>query len=211
MSRIFWKPDVCKAQYSALGQIRRDAFTEDIFGMQSSVNSNSDDPYAEHSVALDYQLEAAEEEFDVEKLQELFERWVKGIDISGAALDGLIEDTNATEYLSFNYTETVEELYGVPGSRVLHIHGKRNESDLVVGHKEMSQPDDEEEVYEHYQEGELKALRDRFVSETTKPVNAIISENRSFFDQLSEGRSDLHGIQLWGSRSALYCRDKKKC
>lgn len=100
----------------------------------------------------------------------------------------MIEDTDATAYLSFNYTETVEELYGVPSSRILHIHGNRDEDDLVVGHKEVPEPNDndEEEVYEHYQEGELKALRDRFVSETTKPVNDIILENRSFFDQLSE-------------------------
>jgi hypothetical protein len=39
-------------------------------------------------------------------------------------------------FLTFNYTPTLQRLYGVPESNVLHIHGRANlpDSDLIFGH-----------------------------------------------------------------------------
>ena len=39
-------------------------------------------------------------------------------------------------FLTFNYTSTLLELYGVPDTQVLHIHGRANlpDIDLVLGH-----------------------------------------------------------------------------
>jgi len=39
-------------------------------------------------------------------------------------------------FLTFNYTPSLQELYGVPDRRILHIHGEANlpDSDLILGH-----------------------------------------------------------------------------
>ncbi len=37
-------------------------------------------------------------------------------------------------YISFNYTHTLEEIYGIPKYNVLHIHGEVGKNNLVVGY-----------------------------------------------------------------------------
>lgn len=42
-------------------------------------------------------------------------------------------------YITFNYTETLEKLYNIPSSSILHIHGKANSDDvLLFGHNKSA-------------------------------------------------------------------------
>lgn len=41
-------------------------------------------------------------------------------------------------YISFNYTHTLEHVYGVPCERILHIHGEVGESNLELGYPKGS-------------------------------------------------------------------------
>lgn len=57
-----------------------------------------------------------------ENLQTYVLQWIQSIDISGVTCKKkCLENDNEDFFLSFNYTETLEKIYGV--RKVLHIHG----------------------------------------------------------------------------------------
>lgn len=74
-------------------------------------------------------------------------------------------------FLTFNYTHTLERLYGVPSSRVLHLHGEVGVSQLIIGYEpgalrgvaSLDQYDDEEN-YEHYQSRAYDAVKRRLAA-----------------------------------------------
>lgn len=68
-------------------------------------------------------------------IQELFSQWINTINISSVEPSGdfqmLLSDND--KFLTFNYTETLEEVYGVKEENICHIHGKQNE-EIFFGH-----------------------------------------------------------------------------
>lgn len=67
--------------------------------------------------------------------------WIRNVDYTNVSMNPKLPiDTTAT-YINFNYTETLELLYGVPDSNVFHIHGKVGSDDLVFGNN--CNPDDD--------------------------------------------------------------------
>ena len=117
-----------------------------------------------------------------DSFQELFDEWVNSIVIyedEGRVLphfeaDGL--------FFSFNYTETLEELYHIPRERIKYIHGRRNTSDdLIVGH--CNDVDGSKQlpvspmIYEY--EGYNNVAR--AVNERRKKVSDIIESNIKYW------------------------------
>lgn len=73
--------------------------------------------------------------FPTVAIQELFSQWINTIDIS---LTKPIEDfrillSGNDNFLTFNYTETLEQVYQVKKENICHIHGKQNEQ-IFFGH-----------------------------------------------------------------------------
>ena len=68
----------------------------------------------------------------IEEFCKLFRQWVDQIDINVKPIDDQYNFNNEDLFLTFNYTETLEEIYNIPCSQVLHIHGKRYESEQYV-------------------------------------------------------------------------------
>lgn len=66
-----------------------------------------------------------------------FRNWVDSIDISPAKPDINLKPNS--RYLTFNYTETLEKIYGIPPRNILHIHGSRvvKGSDYIIGHNNI--------------------------------------------------------------------------
>lgn len=96
-------------------------------------------------------------------------------------------------FLSFNYTPTLEALYMVPETNILHIHGRSTMPDdnLVLGHarnpveiKSLNDRPDIEEIDTRLMEA--NSIVDRYFSRTFKPSARLIEENRSFFQRLTE-------------------------
>lgn len=52
---------------------------------------------------------------------DLFLRWLRTIDVTKAEGEVLFPEDSV--FVTFNYTTTLEDRYGVPASRILHIHG----------------------------------------------------------------------------------------
>ena len=74
-------------------------------------------------------------------INEVFSRWILSIPIATTKSDyRIVQDAL---YLTFNYTDTLEQLYQIPESNVLHIHGRASKGErLIVGHNHRINPFD---------------------------------------------------------------------
>lgn len=120
-------------------------------------------------------------------LYDHFRDWVRALPIPrrGAAPFVRVIDPQA-RFLSFNYTPTLQALYGVPFEHVLHIHGRAEDDRLVLGHgwerteRLASQVDEDTDVrvaggYD---------LIDDYFARTFKPTAKIIAEQQAYFASL---------------------------
>lgn len=93
--------------------------------------------------AADMEMYASELRDCIYTIKDVFSQWIKGIYVGGDKLsfgintildtDGCCQERDL--FFTFNYTETLEKVYGIPASQICHIHGYRHDgSALVVGH-----------------------------------------------------------------------------
>lgn len=92
--------------------------------------------------------------------------------------------SEATRFLSFNYTNTLEVLYDVPKSKITYIHGDASKSDeLVLGHRsddwypewDRTSPDEDVRLLE------ASEIMDRHFENTKKQIEEIIERHKDFF------------------------------
>ena len=119
-------------------------------------------------------------------LYSAFEAWVNQIDINVASIK--IPHFNPEGYFfSFNYTETLEHLYGIPSSRIKYIHGRRNcGQELILGHCNDVDGDshlpDNPEIYEY--EGYRTVAN--VINELRKNVSDIMFLNQTYWPTLKD-------------------------
>lgn len=138
----------------------------------------------------DYQYEVNEITLLLsERLKNHFTDWVKGVDITKAYehTDYIPPIPIENQYLSFNYTNTLQEIYSVPDFKITHIHGNCSYNDnLKLGHcfkvgkslNPYAGPEQDmrvAEAYDHINE---------YFGITFKPVEDIIRCNKKFFSSL---------------------------
>ena len=81
-------------------------------------------------------------------LSESFTEWAKTL--SCVSMKPVLDLPDANLHISFNYTDTLEKVYGIPENQILYIHGKANRGDkLIFGHSK-SQFELEEEIKKKY-------------------------------------------------------------
>lgn len=122
----------------------------------------------------------------LDEFVEIFTDWVNDIDITRAKK--IRELPTISKYITFNYTETLETIYGIPESNILHIHGSRlSGNDYIVGHNNYRDPDDvyndDSELY-FVQETWGKIIA--WMNELLKNTEFIIADNKEYFNSLSE-------------------------
>jgi hypothetical protein len=124
-----------------------------------------------------------------------FGQWIRQLPIPtpATALQRLRTIDPTACFLSFNYTSTLLELYGVPDTHVLHIHGRadRPDNDLILGHawspQERRSLNDRPDIEElDTRLIEAHSILDGYFSTTFKPSARLIQENRPFFERLNE-------------------------
>lgn len=126
------------------------------------------------------------------RLKRSFHLWLKTLPIP--SLDnwcGTRLPLSATSlYLSFNYTRTLSQLYGVSDDRVLHIHGQTDDPEgaIILGHAREHEPrrrsDADADMDFRVLEGE--DILDRYFADTFKPAEAILARSATFFDALTD-------------------------
>ena len=84
-------------------------------------NPGWDDFWLELQIRLEY----------LKKLtRDHFREWVESIDVS--SVDPLLDLPDGASFVTFNYTPTLEHVYGVHPDRVLHIHGNALNKDELL-------------------------------------------------------------------------------
>ncbi len=98
-------------------------------------------------------------------------------------------------YLSFNYTDTLQKLYGISPAQVLHIHNQAIDinSDLVLGHGVSPASIASLNAGANLEDQDVRVteaneLVDEYFSKTYKPTQKVISEHQTFFDSLFDTR-----------------------
>lgn len=116
----------------------------------------------------------------------VFDKWVNHIDTDVEPLRSIEKFDADGRFLSFNYTDTLEKVYGIPREHINYIHGRRNSNDeIIVGHSTVANADDhlpdEPMIYE-YQGYDNIAQK---VNEQRKSVDEIIWKNREYWKTLA--------------------------
>lgn len=116
-------------------------------------------------------------------LPEIFRKWVMTIPISKKKINDIMNlfDTSCM-FLSFNYTETLEVLYGIPEECICHIHGKRGgKQRILVGHgmKEIR------EFHVHIGADEILQKIDIGLKKDTA---GAYKKNKEFFQKIGKGK-----------------------
>lgn len=193
---------------SALASIDVDSVIEDLDHFM--VSYAADDWSDAYHHDFQYEVERVVERLSA-TLRIQFGKWIRQLAIpnrfsAGKRLQSI--DANGL-FLTFNYTATLRERYGVPDAHVLHIHGCADleDSDLILGHawnpqarKSLNDREDIEEIDMRLMEA--NRILDDYFSATFKPSEQLIQRNRLFFDRLL----DIQEVCVLGTRCPMSTR-----
>lgn len=111
----------------------------------------------------------------------IFCEWVTEIDITNAKKKYKFHDDDL--FLTFNYTEVLEDIYHINSSNICHIHGSRKEKHCVVGHGNIDRSFNEYDDIVSFQINEIHNL-------LIKDVEDLYYKNHTFFERLYKTNID---------------------
>ncbi|MCI9265057.1 MAG: hypothetical protein HFF06_10895 [Oscillospiraceae bacterium] len=130
----------------------------------------------------------------IKKLQGYIEEWISSIDLSNIApLKRELVNNDEDLFLNFNYTETLEKVYGI--ANVLHIHGHigaETHSSPIMGHGNSTEIAERLELLRAAENirdesgASIQSAIATYLERTFKDTNSIILQNYAFFENLSE-------------------------
>lgn len=120
----------------------------------------------------------------LEDFQDAFHEWVNSIDIK--CIEKKFTLNPDCRYLTFNYTDTLETVYGIPDNHIIHIHGSRlKDEEYVVGHNNIREPSEpwgkDGLIFEQQAQENIIS----WMNELLKDYSGNISKYRAFFDGLA--------------------------
>jgi len=123
----------------------------------------------------------------VTSVENLFQEWVSDIDVSAA--DPRMTFDLGSKFLTFNYTDTLQEVYQVSNDDIFHIHGNaRAYEKLVFGHgasrEEEPETDENGDSNRNMFTDAEGAAKYPFYA-LKKPVYELIEKNKAYFRSLS--------------------------
>lgn len=136
-----------------------------------------------------------------------FASWARHIRLSDKPIMSL---PLSALYLTFNYTDTLEELYQIPERQLLHIHGRaKTDEELVVGHNHYIDPSDYWDDHIDLRENNERMQRLCDMNDLCKPYDDLIERNKEFFQQMGNVQ-DIYVIgHSCGEIDYPYFRDVK--
>lgn len=147
------------------------------------------------SYGLEDEIIQETEDF-VDRIKLEFQNWLLAIDYSKihkTVSDTMLSIDENAKFLNFNYTDTLEEIYGIEHDRIVYIHNNANAQfgELIFGHgQEAEDVVAEDELDENGDSNRtlftdsLNASRSPFFA-LQKDTVSVIRDNQQFFDQLS--------------------------
>lgn len=116
-----------------------------------------------------------------------FNKWVLQLPSGNSAK--IIKIEKDSIFLTFNYSPTLENLYGIRPHKILHIHGKAGtDEELILGHG-LTYSDIEKRMGERVDEGDYVLQRAKeaavfSVASHRKKVGQILEDHNQWFDNL---------------------------
>lgn len=168
---------------TALGAFDADSF----FDFHNEVDITSDDFRPRDVYGLEDEL-TEQTDIHVSIIREAFNEWISSIDISEASRK--MEFAPNSKFITFNYTSTLQTIYGIEQARVFHIHGRADTHDeLIFGHGrtifETPEFDEDGESTRHiFSDAEGAAMYPLYALK--KPVDDVLSKNESYFEKLAD-------------------------
>ncbi|WP_412972954.1 bacteriophage abortive infection AbiH family protein [Glaciecola sp. MF2-115] len=156
----------------SLGSFDQDSFHENVT-LQPSLEELGDDPKLLYG--FEDEITIKKDEL-VEAITDAFKEWISKIDVQQATK--LVSFPNTFRFINFNYTTTLQAIYGISEDSILHIHGRANR-DIIFGHGrvfESSSSDEPEEIDEPWftdSYNDVSSVNNVFY----KPVNDIIERH----------------------------------
>lgn len=126
-------------------------------------------------------------------LKSQFATWIRQLEVPDPVTipSKLLRLDASATFLNFNYTRSLQALYGVAPSHVLHIHGSASDvdGDLILGHgwnpKDRGSSNDGANLEEvDAREVEGNRIIDLYFERTFKATDSIIAAHQSFFGGL---------------------------
>ncbi len=135
----------------------------------------------------------------LDRIQERFSAWVRDLP-KYEDIDPVYDIDKDGQFLTFNYTDTLEDVYGINPNNVLHIHGQASDPNvnIVVGHNTqydtVNYAETEEKLFGV--DADIFPLVVNAMNGLKKPVEEIIADNRHWFDDLV--KQNVTEIYLYG-------------
>jgi hypothetical protein len=116
-----------------------------------------------------------------------FVKWICSIEMPTKISEGIAKcfaEIKDSYYLNFNYTPTLQSLYGIDDEKVLHIHNRvvHEGSEIILGHAVGKPPSDLDLVYGDVRTDEAYDLIRKYYATTHKSTASVIAKNQSFFN-----------------------------
>ncbi len=143
----------------------------------------------DYSFELDRVVEAVSTE-----LLRAFGEWIRQIVIPspGSLTVSPARIDPTARFINFNYTATLQRLYGVPKAHIWHVHGAADGSDpLVLGHAWRPKPAETRTAHLDPEREDTRVLEgaqtiDQYFKRTFKPTAKIIADNAGWFASLAD-------------------------
>ena len=125
----------------------------------------------------------------------------------------LISKLDPSYVISFNYTDTIESVYGVPEEKVCYIHGKINRHNIVFGYNDDKDEFSEDLMFTKYyrriiNQTETIRFNELFRLDGGFPVYKLL-----YFYGHSLSASDkdiLYSLFSKNNKVCIYCRDERE-
>lgn len=119
------------------------------------------------------------------KFNETFTNWCRSIDLTCAKRPNSFSFVDDDLFLTFNYTDTLEKVYGLDELQILHIHGRASKGEkLIVGHNNPAKMP--LGIVDDFLDNttNIRAIVET-INNLVKKTDRIIAENQTFFTRLA--------------------------
>lgn len=118
------------------------------------------------------------------EIKKYFRDWIKSIKIEKEKHKNDFQkllNIDSDKFLNFNYTSTLEIIYGINKEHICYLHGNTNEKDeLYFGHGEEIENYKEKDDFEY----DKYETQNNIIESLKKDTNEVLKRNKNFFSNL---------------------------
>ena len=171
----------------SLGSFNEDDFHDNVT-LQPSLEELGDDPKLLYG--YEDEISIKKEEL-VDDITDAFKEWIRSVDVNTA--QKLMHFELPAYFVNFNYTRTLQDVYGIPNFRVMHIHGSVG-GGIIFGHGRNTTAATNGYETDEPWFNETKKEVGQVLGIFHKPVQDILERNRATL----QGYEDVDNIVVIG-------------